>query len=147
VFRRPDVTEIVLTASSLPRSLAIAAWAIQILLAAAFLAAASAKLAGVPMMVATFDHIGLGQGFRYVTAIVEIVGAVALLTPGFAALGALWLGFTMFVAILTHLAILHSSPAGAIVLFALCAVLLWLRRSQASALRARFFAEGQRQST
>jgi len=127
-----------LAAPSAPRSVNIAAWVIQVLLAAAFLAAASAKLAGVPMMVAVFHQIGLGQGFRYLTAIVEIVGAVALLAPGFAALGGLWLGFTMFVAILTHLFVLHSNPAPAVVLFGLCAVLLWLRRGQLAALRARF---------
>jgi len=127
------------TAPSPPRSVNIAAWAIQLLLAAAFLAAASAKLAGVPMMVAVFGQIGLGQWFRYLTAIVEIVGVVALLTPGFAALGGLWLGFTMLVAVLTHLLVLHSNPAGAVVLFGLCAVLVWLRRDHLAALRARFF--------
>jgi uncharacterized membrane protein YphA (DoxX/SURF4 family) len=127
-----------LSLKSAPRSAHIAAWAIQILLSAAFLAAAGAKLAGVPMMVAVFNQIGLGQGFRYLTATVEIVGVIALLTPGFAALGALWLGFTMFVAILTHLLVLHSSPAGAVGLFALCAVRVWLRRGQLAALRARF---------
>jgi uncharacterized membrane protein YphA (DoxX/SURF4 family) len=121
-----------------PRRINIAAWAIQLLLSAAFFAAASAKLAGVPTMVDVFHQIGLGQGFRYLTAIVEIVGVIALLTPGFAALGALWLGFTMFVAILTHLFVLHSNPAGAVVLFALCGVLSWLRRDQPAALRARF---------
>jgi uncharacterized membrane protein YphA (DoxX/SURF4 family) len=121
-----------------PRSVNIAAWAIQLLLSAAFFAAASAKLAGVPMMVDVFHQIGLGQGLRYLTAIVEIVGVIALLTPGFAALGALWLGFTMFVAILTHLFVLHSNPAGAVVLFTLCGVLSWLRRDQPAALRARF---------
>jgi uncharacterized membrane protein YphA (DoxX/SURF4 family) len=126
------------SAPTQPRRINIAAWAIQILLAAAFLAAASAKLAGAPMMVAVFHQIGLGQGFRDVTAIVEIVGAIALLTPGFAALGALWLGFTMFVAMLTHILVLHSNPAGAVVLFGLCAVLVWLRRDQLAALRARF---------
>jgi len=127
----------VASAQAQPRRVNIAAWAIQLLLAAAFLAAASAKLAGAPMMVAVFHQIGLGQGFRYVTAIVEIVGAIALLTPGFAALGALWLGFTMFVAILTHLFVLHSNPAGAVVLFVLSGVLVWLRRDQLAFLRPR----------
>jgi len=127
-----------LSGPSAPRRVNIAAWVIQVLLAAAFLAAASAKLAGVPMMVAVFHQIGLGQGFRYLTAIVEIVGAIALLAPGFAVLGGLWLGFTMFVAILTHVVILHSNPAGAVVLFSLCAVVVWLRRGQLAALRARF---------
>jgi len=125
------------SAQTQPRRVNIAAWAIQLLLAAAFLAAAGAKLAGVPMMVAVFHQIGLGQWFRDVTAIVEIVGAIALLTPGFAALAGLWLGFTMFVAILTHLLVLHSNPAGAVVLFGLCAVLVWLRRDQLAALRTR----------
>jgi hypothetical protein len=126
------------SAQPAPRSVNIAAWAIQLLLSAAFLAAAGAKLAGAPMMVAVFGQIGLGQGFRYLTAIVEIVGVVALLTPGVAVLGALWLGFTMFVAVLAHLLVLHSNPAGAVVLFGLCAVLVWLRRGQVATLRARF---------
>jgi hypothetical protein len=34
------------------------------------------------MMVESFDRIGLGQWFRIVTGLVEIVGAVALLVPG-----------------------------------------------------------------
>jgi hypothetical protein len=139
--RTSDVLEICMTvsiASSSPRGLNIPAWIIQVLLLAAFLAAAAAKLAGVPMMVATFSQIGLGQGFRYVTAIVEILGVIALLTPGFAVVGALWLGCTMFVAILIHLFVLHSNPGGAVVLFGLCVVLVWLRRNQLAALRALF---------
>ena len=120
------------------RAANVIAWGIQILLALAFLAAASAKLMGVPMLVEEFQRIGLGQSFRYVTAIVEIVGAVALLVPGFAAPGALWLGFTMCCAVVVHVLILSSSPAGAIVLAVLCAGVFWLRRDQLSALRERF---------
>jgi len=45
---------------------AIGAWVLQGLLAAAFLAAGGAKLAGVPMMVQVFDQIGMGQWFRAV---------------------------------------------------------------------------------
>lgn len=45
-------------------------WGLRILIAIAFLGAASAKLAGVPAMVELFDHVGLGQGFRYITAAV-----------------------------------------------------------------------------
>lgn len=123
---------------SRPRKPAIGAWIIQGLLALAFTAAAAAKFAGAPMMVMIFDQIGLGQWFRYVTATVEIIGVVALLTPGFAGPGALWLGITMAFAILTHLLILHSNPAGAVVLFVLSLTLIWLRRAQFAALRARF---------
>ena len=37
---------------------------------------------GFPMLVEEFDKIGLGQGFRYVTGVVEIIGAIAILAPG-----------------------------------------------------------------
>ena len=50
---------------------------LRILLALAFLAAGAAKVAGVPAMIQVFDALGLGQWFRYVTGVVEIVGAVA----------------------------------------------------------------------
>jgi putative oxidoreductase len=108
----------------------ISAWALQCLLAAAFFAAAGAKLASVPMLVEEFDKIGFGQWFRYVTALVEITGAVALLIPGKAAYSAVWLATTMFFATLTHLFILHTNPTPAIVLMLLNLVILWLRRYQ-----------------
>jgi uncharacterized membrane protein YphA (DoxX/SURF4 family) len=102
----------------------------QILLAVVFLAAAGAKLAGVPMMVETFNQIGLGQWFRYLTAAVEIAGAVALLIPRFAAWGAVLLGATMTFAILAHLTVLGTSPVPAAVLLTLCGTLIWLRRAE-----------------
>src|SRR6266513_1226617 len=112
------------------RGRVVGAFILQGLLAAAFLAAGGAKLAGVPMMVQIFDQIGMGQWFRIVTGVVEVVGAVALLIPGFAALGAAWLGATMFFAVLTHLFILHSSAIPAVVLLALNVLVVWLRRDQ-----------------
>jgi hypothetical protein len=123
---------------TLPRKQAIAAWFLQGLLALAFGAAAMAKFAGVAMMVTVFDQIGLGQWFRYATAMVEAAGVIALLVPGFAGPGALWLAITMAFAILAHLVILHSSPAGAIVLCLLSLTLVWLRRAQFLTLRAGF---------
>ena len=115
---------------------AIGAWVLQGLLAAAFLAAGGAKLAGVPMMVQIFDQIGMGQWLRIVTGVVEVVGAVALLIPGFAALAAAWLGATMFFAVLTHLFILHSSAMPALILLTLNALTVWLRRDQLAAVLA-----------
>src|SRR2546426_8844203 len=64
------------------RGRVVGAWIVQGLLAAAFLAAGGAKLAGVPMMVQIFDQIGMGQWFRIVTGLVEVIGAVALVVPG-----------------------------------------------------------------
>jgi len=118
------------------RGRVVGAWIIQGLLAAAFLAAGGAKLAGVPMMVQIFDQIGMGQWFRIVTGLVEVIGAVALVVPGFAALGAAWLGATMFVAVLTHLFILHSSAMPALILLTLNVLVVWLRRDQLVAVLA-----------
>ncbi len=118
------------------RGRVVGAWIVQGLLAAAFLAAGGAKLAGVPMMVQIFDQIGMGQWFRIVTGLVEIIGAVALVVPGFAALGAAWLGATMFFAVLTHLFILHSSAMPALVLLTLNVLVAWLRRDQLAAVLA-----------
>lgn len=128
-----------LTSSYPARSRArnIAAWLLQGLLAIAFLAAAAAKLAAVPMMVADFEQIGLGQGFRIVTAIVEIIGALALLLPGTTVLGALWLSATMVGATAAHLLRLHTSPAPALVLLTLLLVVAWLRWPQIERLAAR----------
>jgi len=53
--------------------------ALRILLMLVFVAAGGLKLAGVPKMVALFDQIGLGQGFRLLTGIVEVTGGIALL--------------------------------------------------------------------
>lgn len=108
----------------------ISAWILQVLLALAFLADAGAKLASVPMLVEEFNLIGLGQWLRYAAAIVEIIGAIALLTPRFAAYGALWLAITMFFAALAHLFAMHNDPTPALVLLALNLVVFWLRRDQ-----------------
>ena len=108
----------------------IGAWAVQGILAAAFLAAGSAKLAGVPFMVELFDQIGIGQWFRIVTGAVEVAGAIALVVPSLASIGALWLGFTMVCAVATHLFILHTSPVPAIVLGLLNALIVYLRRDE-----------------
>jgi uncharacterized membrane protein YphA (DoxX/SURF4 family) len=112
----------------------IGAWTLQGILAAAFVAAGSAKLAGVPYMVELFDQIGIGQWFRLATGIVEVTGAIALVFPGLASIGALWLGSTMVFAVATHLFILHTSPAPAIVLGVLNALVVYLRRDELVAL-------------
>ncbi|MEH2543540.1 putative oxidoreductase [Bradyrhizobium sp. AZCC 2262] len=123
--------------SSVRPSRRIGAWTLQGIIAAAFLAAGAAKLAGVPFMVDLFEQVGLGQGFRIVTGVVEVVGAVALLVPGLASLGALWLGGTMIGAVATHLFFLHTSPVPAVVLGVLNALVVYLRRDELVALLRR----------
>lgn len=92
------------------RTFKIVSWSLRILAAAAFLAAGGAKLAGVPMMVQIFDHIGIGQWFRFVTGLVEVGGGIALLLPATAGLGGLLLAATMSVAVLVHLFVIGGSP-------------------------------------
>jgi putative oxidoreductase len=108
----------------------LGAWVLQVVVAAAFFAAGAAKLADVPFMIQIFDQIGVGQWFRIVTGVVEIVGALALVYPGIAAIGGLWLGFTMVCAVAIHIFVLHSSPAPAAVLLALNALIVYLRRDE-----------------
>lgn len=110
------------------RAANIAAWLLQLIAAAFFLMAAFGKLAGVPEMIALFDAIGLGQWLRYVTAAVEVIGAVMLLWPRTVHYGALLLLATMACAILVHLFVLKNSPMMAVVAFAILALILWLRR-------------------
>ena len=103
-------------ASTKPGLRSYAIWALQVLLALLFVAAATAKLLGVPMMVKTFELIGFGQWFRYVTAAVEIIGGIGMLVPGFAGPAAVWLGLTMVCATAAHVLVLPDPPGGAIVL-------------------------------
>jgi uncharacterized membrane protein YphA (DoxX/SURF4 family) len=80
----------VTTVSIKPKNIATIAFsALKIILAVLFIAAALAKLAGVPFMVAEFNLVGLGQWLRYFTALVEITGGVLLLWPGRTVFGAL----------------------------------------------------------
>jgi len=116
------------------------AWILQGVVAIAFFAAGAAKLAGAVFMVQLFEQIGVGQWFRYVTGLVEVAGALALIYPGLASIGGLWLGGTMFFGVLTHLFVLHSSPVPAIVLGLLNALIVYLRRDELASL-VRFIAK------
>jgi putative oxidoreductase len=116
----------------LPRR--IGTWTLHVVVAAAFFAAGAMKLAAVPSEVQLFAQIGLGQWFRVVTGVVQIVGAFALVYPGLASIGGLWLGFTMFCAVVANVAVLHTSPAPAIVLMLLNALIVYLRRGELASL-------------
>lgn len=105
-------------------------WTLRIAAAAAFAAAASAKLSGAQMSIDMFEQIGLGQGFRYVTATVELIGCVGLLAPGLTAFGALLLSLTMVCATMAHLFVLHNNPGGAVLLLIVTATITVLHRDQ-----------------
>jgi putative oxidoreductase len=108
----------------------IALWAVQIALAGMFLLAGSSKLLGAPAMVGLFDAIGIGQWFRYLTGLIEVGSALALLVPSFAVFGALALVPTMVAAIAVHLFIVGGSPALPAILLLGSAGVTWARRHQ-----------------
>lgn len=103
---------------------------IRILLAMAFIAAGAAKLAGVEMMVATYEALGSGQWFRYLTGVIEIAAAVLLFLPGRQAWGAALLVCSMTGAVLAHLLVLGPSALPALVLGALAAIVLYAYGTQ-----------------
>lgn len=119
------------------KPLTIALWTVQVLLALMFFMAGGHKVTGDPQMVGLFDAIGIGQWFRYVTGILEIGGGVLLLVPRVQAVGAALLTSVMIGAIATHLFVLHNAPTMPLVLLAGLVFVLFGRRDQLVALRAK----------
>ena len=112
------------------RSGLIALWVVQIALAGMFLLAGGSKLLGAPAMVTLFDTIGIGQWFRYVTGLIEVGSALALLVPSIAVFGALALVPTMIGAVATELFIVGDSAVPPAVLLFGAVGVVWARRHQ-----------------
>ena len=105
--------------------------ALKIVAGLAFLAAGLAKLAGAQMMVGTFDAIGFGQWFRYVTGVIEVGSAILLFVPAKQAFGAGLLACTMVGATLAHILVLGvDTMLPAIVLGLVSAVIAYAHRDQ-----------------
>jgi putative oxidoreductase len=119
------------------RAALVALWLTQIALAAMFVFAGGLKLTGAPDMVALFDAVGIGQWFRYLTGSIEVVSAVALLVPSWAAFGALLLIPTMAGAVFTHLFIVGGSAVPATVLLTGSLAIAWARRDQLASVLSR----------
>jgi len=107
----------------------ISLWILRILLAAAFLMAGGAKLAGAPAMVQLFAKIGIGQWFRIVTGLLEVSGAILLLVPRLTFYGASLLVIVLLGAVTAHLTVLGGNPAPPLVLLVLNGLTAWLTRS------------------
>jgi putative oxidoreductase len=112
------------------RSANVALWVLQILVAAAFLAAGGSKLAGVQQMVDVFEKVGVGQWFRYVTGLLEVGGAIGLLIPRYTFYAAALLATVMVGAVISHLTILGGSPAAPVVLLLITGTVAFFRRSR-----------------
>jgi putative oxidoreductase len=124
-----DPTAATLTRTEPGKAANIALWVVQILLALAFIGAASGKLRGNPDMVGLYEVIGIGQWFRYVTGLFELTGAILIVIPRTKFFGAALLGMVMVGAVLTHLFVLHSAPTAPAVLFFLAGIVAWGRRA------------------
>lgn len=118
------------------KALNIVLWIVQILGAAMFLMAGVPKLTGSEQAVQAFEMIGIGQWFRYLTGLLEVVGAVLLLAPQTAALGAMLLAVVMAGAGIVHLFVIGGSPAMAIILLLAMGFVAWGRRGRISMLSA-----------
>ena len=110
------------------RGTVIALWVLRVLVGLAFLAAGAQKLTGAPAMVAIFEKVGLGQGFRIVTGLLEVIGAIGLFVPRLTSLAALLLMAIMAGAIVAHVTRLGTNPAPPIVLLILSAAIAYLAR-------------------
>lgn len=106
----------------------IGTWILRILLGLVFGAAGIAKLAGVAMLVAEFDKIGLGQWLRYFTGSIEVIGAALVLIPGFTFYGAILLLCVCGGAFMAQTGPLHGDVVHVLILGTLAALTIWLTR-------------------
>ena len=113
----------------------VAVWILRVLVAALFLFAGFAKLSGQAMMVEEFDVVGLGQGFRYLTGALELIGGVAVLMPAFSPLGAALLLLVDIGAFFAQVFAIHMDFIHTIVIAIVILTLIYLQRE---ALKARF---------
>ncbi len=115
----------------------ITLWVLRILSAGIFISAAFMKLSGQQQMIDEFAIIGLGQGFRYLTGILELVGGIAVLVPRFSPLGALLLLAVDAGAFVAQVAILHMDWIHTIVIGAILVAVIALQRPALKALIGR----------
>lgn len=99
--------------------------ALPILLGLYFIAIAVMGFIGAEPMVKTFDAIGIGQWFRYVTASCQLLGGVLLIVPRMRLLGAFIVSCVLLGALVARIVFMHVSPVPAIVLLAIALLILW----------------------
>ena len=85
------------------------------------------------MMLDMFGKIGFGQGFRYVTGIIEVGAALLLLWPRTTLPGALAMLAVLAGAFVTQAFVLHGDVVHVIVIAAFVGLLIWLVRGRPAA--------------
>jgi len=104
-------------------------WALQIIAALFFLVASASKFAGAEYNVQVFDKVGIGQWFRYFTAVMELTGAILIVVPRRAALGGLVLSVVMVGALFADLTLLGGTGIPALIALIITSTIVWFRRS------------------
>jgi putative oxidoreductase len=113
---------------SMNRFRVIGVWILQFLIAALFVIQAIAKLSGSPAWVSRFHRWGYPEHFYLVVGTVELLAAIALLIPWLAKWGALALIVVMAGATATHAVHREPQVITTLLLLALLAMILYLRR-------------------
>ena len=115
------------------RITSIAVWILQFLLTALFAVQGGLKLSGSPAWVSRFEAWGYPDRFYYLIGAVEVAGAIALLVPRTARLGAVLLMLVMAGAAGTHA--MHREPqlVTAVVLLCLLMLTAYMRRRRRTA--------------
>jgi uncharacterized membrane protein YphA (DoxX/SURF4 family) len=103
-----------------------AVWAVQILLGVFFVTVALPKLGGQKAAVDDFAKLGIGQWFRYLTALCELSGGIGLMVPRLSAAAASGLVGVMIGATIVNLLVL--GPAIAPVTIALGVIFFFVAR-------------------
>jgi putative oxidoreductase len=114
----------------------IAIWALRVVLGLLFLFVGITKLTGTANTVEYFAAIGWGQWFRYLTGVLDVVGAVLLFVPRWTCYGAIMLACSVGSAAFISLTVFRGNDAwgGPITVFVplvltlLCVLLAWLTR-------------------
>jgi putative oxidoreductase len=121
------------TPATTPR-IAIGTWVLRGCIAAGFLLLGERKLFPVEgsMWVRMFDQIGYGDWFRHLTGAMQVAGALLLVVPRTAIVGAALIGATLVGAMLAHMFVLGTGVGGAIIpgfLLVPLAAAVWKRLS------------------
>ena len=110
------------------RNMSILLWVLRVLMAALFWFAGFAKLSGQQQMVESFGLLPVGQWFRYVVGLLEVVGGIAVLVPAVSGLGALLLLVVDVGAFFAQILFLHEDWIHTIVIGAILVALIYLQR-------------------
>jgi putative oxidoreductase len=110
------------------RNMTIVLWVLRVLMAALFLFGAFAQLTGQQVMVDQFATLPVGDWFRYVVGLLQLVGAIALLAPAVSGLGALLLLVVDVGAFFAQVLFIHEDWIHPIVIGAILVALVYLQR-------------------